>query len=95
MKLYEYIIVFFIFLTVSSGARGQQLRENEVVVIHGEKFVLHQVRTGETIYSIGKQFNVDSLSLVRNNPQISEGLKIGDILKIPYKENIDISEQPV
>jgi LysM repeat protein len=86
MKISYYLLVLMLFNTVLNEVFSQQLKENEIVVIQGEKFVLHQVRTGETVYSISRQFNVDSQVIAKHNPQISEGLKIGDILKIPYNE---------
>jgi len=95
MKFYESLLVFFVFLFFCIGSGAQQIKENEIVVIHGEKFIIHQVRTGETIYSIEKKFNTDSLSLAFYNPQIKEGLKIGDIIKIPYNEEAELQEEPV
>lgn len=71
------------------------MKENEIVVIKGEKFILHQVRTGETIYSISRDFNIEKSLLLQHNQKISEGLDIGEILKIPYRDNISISQIPV
>ncbi len=65
-----------------------------MVVIQGEKFILHQVRTGETVYSISRDFKIDSSQLLKHNPKISEGLSIGEILKIPFNENVDLSQIP-
>ncbi len=94
MKIFQFSIFVLFFFTISGFANGQNLKENELVVIQGEKFILHQVRTGETIYSISRDFKIDSSQLLKNNPNISEGLSIGDILKIPFNENIDLSEIP-
>jgi LysM repeat protein/ABC-type branched-subunit amino acid transport system substrate-binding protein len=89
MKIAYYFLVL-LFVTVSfNQISAQQLKENEIVVIQGEKYVLHQVRTGENVYAISRQYKVDIQDLANNNPQISEGLKIGDILKIPYKEEAE------
>lgn len=95
MKYCKILVIILILFSFVHRVGAQVLKENEVVVIQGEKYVLHQVRTGETIYSIGKKFRVDSLVLARHNPQLSEGLKIGDILKIPYQPDIDLQEPPV
>lgn len=95
MRIVQQIAVVFLVLLISDFAAAQQLRENEIVVIKGEKYVLHQVRTGETIYSITKDFNVSRETLVENNPDVSEGLKIGDILKIPYREGANLEEKPI
>ncbi|HKI88183.1 MAG TPA: LysM peptidoglycan-binding domain-containing protein [Draconibacterium sp.] len=96
MKIFQVIVFFSFLIFCDVQASAQQLKENEIVVIHGEKFVLHQVRTGETLFSISKKYNVDGDDLVGNNPKIkNEGVKIGEILKIPYKENADLSQTPV
>jgi LysM repeat protein/ABC-type branched-subunit amino acid transport system substrate-binding protein len=95
MKFSQPLIIVFFFLAFSIGGNAQQLKENELVVIKGEKYILHQVRTGETIYSITQRFNVDSNELVTHNPELSDGLKIGEILKIPYRQEADLSEKPI
>ena len=95
MKVFKASILIFIILMVSGVSIAQQLKENEIVVIRGEKFVLHEVRTGETVYSITRNFKTDSLTLVENNPDIVDGLKIGDILKIPYNKNVNLKQKPV
>jgi len=82
-----------VFLVCNLNA--QELKENEIVVIKGEKFVLLQVHTGETIYSISRDFKIDRSILLQNNPKISEGLDIGEILKIPYKKETSILEMPI
>ncbi len=93
MKIIQVAILFFFVFFLAHNTWGQQLKEDEVVVIHGEKLVVHQVRTGETVYSICRDFQIDSLSLLQKNPKISNGLKIGEILQIPYRENLQNRQQ--
>jgi LysM repeat protein/ABC-type branched-subunit amino acid transport system substrate-binding protein len=95
MKFILFILVLFPVIASQNGLTAQPLKENEIVVIHGEKYILHQVRTGETVYSISRQFQVEGQELFSHNPQIAEGLKMGEILKIPYRENADWQEIPV
>ena len=95
MKIFQIAVLFSVFLIVPQLAGAQQLKENEVVVIGGEKYILHQVRTGETIFSISRNFKVDSEELIRNNPKIKSGLNIGDILKIPFSEGVHLENEPV
>jgi LysM repeat protein/ABC-type branched-subunit amino acid transport system substrate-binding protein len=92
MRFFRFLLVFSVFSVLFIYSNAQELKENEIVVIKGEKFVLHQVRTGETIYSISKQFKIERLQLLKYNPKISEGLNIGEILKIPYRNGVDISD---
>jgi LysM repeat protein/ABC-type branched-subunit amino acid transport system substrate-binding protein len=93
MKITHYLFVLLLVAGFTERAGAQLLKENEIVVIQGEKFVLHQVRTGETVYSISRQFQVDSQTLTKHNPGISDGLKIGDILKIPFREGVNWQQQ--
>ena len=95
MKIFQTVVLFFFVLLSINQLNAQDLRENEIVVIKGEKYVLHQVRTGETIYSISRDFKVDRSVLLQNNSKISEGLDIGEILKIPYDENADLEQKPI
>ncbi|MCG6189393.1 LysM peptidoglycan-binding domain-containing protein [Maribellus maritimus] len=95
MKIFQIVVLFLVILAFPSLLGAQQLKENEVVVISGEKYILHQVRTGETIYSISQHFEVDDEELLRINPKIKQGLKIGDIIKIPFTEGVDLANEPV
>ncbi|MCA1759450.1 MAG: LysM peptidoglycan-binding domain-containing protein, partial [Bacteroidales bacterium] len=94
MKIFQFTIFVLFFFTIPDFANSQNLKENELVIIQGEKFILHQVRTGETVYSISRDFKTESTALFKYNPNISEGLSIGEILKIPFNENINLSEMP-
>lgn len=46
-------------------------------------FTAHEVKKGETLYSISKQHNVAADEIVKLNPDAKEGVKIGQILIIP------------
>jgi len=94
MKISRYFLLIVLFTGIFCKAGAQQLKENEIVVIQGEKFVLHQVRTGETVFSISRNYKVGSEVIEKYNPQISEGLKIGDILKIPYRDGMELQNFP-
>lgn len=93
MKYSHYFLVLLLIAGFVFDTGAQMLRENEMVVIKGEKFVLHQVRTGETVFSISRQYQVDSQILEEYNPKITEGLNIGDMLKVPYREGVEWQKQ--
>lgn len=80
----------FLMVLPNEQVFGQNLTENEIVVIQGKKFVIHRVRTGETVYSLTKKYGVSQSELEYNNPGIDKGLTIGQMLKIPYVEGIDL-----
>ncbi len=83
-----FLVILMSFLVLPG--KGQEFKEDEVVVIKGERFFLHQVHTGETIYSISKNYKIDRAKLVELNPHISQGLNIGEILKITYRDDIEL-----
>ncbi len=94
MKIIHLSFLVLFFFTIPGFVNGQNFKENEMVIIQGEKFILHQVRTGETIYSITRDFKIDSSQLLKYNPNISNGLNIGEILKVPFNENVLLSKLP-
>lgn len=47
-----------------------------------EKFVVYEVKKGDTFYGLNKNLGVSRGELLLLNPELSEGLKVGMILKI-------------
>ena len=56
---------------------------DQIVNVKGEKMYVHNVKKGETIYSICKAYNITADELQRLNPIIGGGLKEGQLLYIP------------
>lgn len=50
----------------------------------------HTVKHGETIFSITKLYQVSFSELLKHNPDLSEGLKAGMMLKIPLGSDVSI-----
>ena len=46
-------------------------------------FKTHEVKKGETLYSISKKYETTTEEIVRLNPETSNGIKVGNILIIP------------
>jgi len=92
MRLFLVIILLSTLFVFSDSVNAQDLHEDEIVVIKGEKFISHQVRTGETIYSISKKYKIEQSVLEKHNPKIADGLSIGQMLKIPYNEEIIVGQ---
>ncbi|MGE0019832.1 MAG: LysM peptidoglycan-binding domain-containing protein [Draconibacterium sp.] len=92
MKVFRTLFVFLLLLAVTQFIQAQVVTDNELVLINGQKFIVHQVRTGETVYSVSRDFRVESAEILQNNPGIEDGLNIGEMLKIPYDGSFDLSE---
>lgn len=69
--------------TASFGQDVQIQKSTEKVRIGGEVYYVHNVKKGETIYSLTKVYGISEDELVRTNPQLADGLKDGQILRIP------------
>ena len=57
-------------------------------------FKTHMVEKSQTLYSIAKLYNVSMDAIIANNPTAANGLKIGEVLKIPTTDicNKDLNE---
>ena len=55
------------------------------VKIGGEKYYVHEVKKGHTLYSISKAYEVPQKVIARENPNVFLGLHPGQVLKIPFK----------
>jgi len=91
MKIFLSIVLFSLFAVCCNPVFAQNTRADEVVVVNGEKFIMHQVQTGETIYSLTRKYKVERSELEQYNPGLANGPSIGDVLKIPFNEGADLS----
>lgn len=49
-----------------------------------EKFIQHVVAKGETISKIAQRYNVDAVTIYQINPNAKEGIKVEEILLVPF-----------
>jgi len=60
-------------------------KSKDKVVISGVTYYVHQVKKGETAYSISKAYGITVEELTKENPPAVYGIKEGQILRIPLK----------
>ncbi|MGY5356042.1 LysM peptidoglycan-binding domain-containing protein [Wenyingzhuangia sp. IMCC45467] len=62
--------------------------KNDLISSNGvDSLGIHVVKPKETLYSLSKLYNVPMTTLIKDNPVLTfEGLKIGQELKVPFKE---------
>ena len=85
-------ILFFSLLFILTETTLAQNDRDKIIRENGEQFILHQIRTGETIYSLTKKYNIDRAELEKLNPLIVNGPSIGDKIKIPFRGQLVPSE---
>jgi len=59
----------------------------------GQQYRTHEVKAGETIYSISKQYGVTEQAIYSLNPDAKNGLKSNSVLIIPSEGNTTVQEK--
>ena len=96
MKRLLFVLSFIVALYSSSVyAVGSDGRSESVVTILGESYYVHTVQPKETLYGLSKLYNVSEDDIRRNNPQTAEGLRSGQVLKIPIKGGANSANKSV
>lgn len=82
----------FILLFLLSGIPAELVAQipveasKEKVIISGVQYYIHNVKKGQTAYSIAKAYGISVQDLTTENPQALYGLKEGQSLRIPAKQ---------
>lgn len=85
----KFLVLLLMVATLS--ATGQDLpttpvqvqKSNQKVKIGGKFYFVHIVQKGETLFSISKAYGVSQADIAAENPDIFQGLKVDQALKIP------------
>lgn len=73
-------------LLVAANSQAQQFNQKQVQLIDGKTYYLHKVEKGNTLYSLSKAYSIKIKDLLSENPQLEEGLKLGQVIRIPVKK---------
>ena len=74
-------------LTATAAESMPDIEQSKVIVfISGKKYYIHTVQQGNTLYSIAKTYDISEAEIKEHNPNVTEGLKIGQTIKIPVSE---------
>ena len=68
---------------VREETKSEQKKQETKSQSTSEEYYYHKISRNQTIPSIAKQYGVTANDLVRNNPDLSKGVVIGQVLKIP------------
>jgi ABC-type branched-subunit amino acid transport system substrate-binding protein/LysM repeat protein len=87
------IILILLSVIVSLPSYAQeslrQMKSNKTEQINGKEFYIHTVKKGQTLYMIAKAYEIDINEIIQENPQVKEGLRAGQKLRIPVAENLE------
>lgn len=80
--------MFFILICMPLvHVHGQSLDSLNVVEINNKKFIIHTVEKGHTLYAISKKYDTPIDVIKQYNPEVKNGLSVGQLVKIPLKRN--------
>jgi LysM repeat protein len=96
MNIRSLLIVFFpvTFLLLCVDTVESQVvveKSKDKVVISGKPYYIHQVKKGETAYSISKAYGITVEELTKENPNSVYGVKTGQSLQIPVIDSVSES----
>lgn len=90
MKIFKRFIAAGLIFTTLSGAAVELLPVDKspvIVFINGKKYYVHTVKSGDTLYSIAKAYEVGEDAIRDSNPGVADGLRIDQTVKIPVPES--------
>lgn len=86
----EFISISFFYLNVLlltclvGGLKAAPADSIGSEVINGKVYVLHRVKSGESVYSIATKYGSGMREIVAVSPEVKKGLKAGMVIKVPY-----------
>ncbi len=76
-------VFIFLLIYIVNFAQTEINKSDKTVVINNQKFYLHKVEQGQTLYSICKAYNVSQKDVAKANKIITSSINSNQILKIP------------
>ncbi len=100
MKIKNKIKVLFVLvlvLIIGNSLLSQVVveRSKVKVTISGIAYYIHQVKKGETSYSISRAYGITVDELIKENPPAVYGVKEGESLRIPVNSVSDVSQPAI
>ncbi len=80
-------------MTFSLVAFADALSELPVKTINGVRYHTYTVARYETVYSLCKRFGVTREEMLKYNPSVADGLKAGQELRFPVKNNVRVPQE--
>lgn len=94
-RLVSIVILLSTIITTTFGQDVQIQKSTEKIRVEGNVYYVHNVKKGETIYSLTKVYGISEDELARTNPELSDGLKEGQVLQIPENPAGQSTQQKV
>lgn len=84
------LLLLFLLITMGTIAKAGVTDSIGITKIEGKFHIKYLISPGETIYGISTRYGVSISTLLETNPELENGLKVGQVIMIPYnKEYLD------
>ena len=83
-------LLLILFLVSSLHIFGQSYPK---ISVDGKEYYLYTVQKSEGFYAISQRFGVPQSMIIEANPNIENGLQLGQIIKVPVVENPTINTE--
>jgi LysM repeat protein len=92
VNLFRFILVVFCLVIISPVYGQVSSMSKNTQVINGKKYYIHKVEKGQSLYGIAKIYSLDLNTLIVENPEAIDGIKSGQVLKIPAEKSKEQSQ---
>ncbi len=97
MKLHHKILIFILLAALASPivhAQQAATRSTTIEVLDGQRFYIHTVEPGQTLFAIARLYEVHVSEILQSNKGISENIHPGDKIKIPEIQSLQQAQKP-
>jgi len=86
-------ILFFLFISAGTFAQEalKEMRSNVIEKTDGKSYYIHTIKKGQTLYMISRAYGADVNEVIRENPEVKEGIYAGQKIRIPVTK----SDEPI
>jgi len=86
MKKILFIVILIsgvVYLPSYAQESLREMRSTIIEKVNGKEFYIHKVKRGQTLYMIAKAYEADINEIIQENPEVREGIKSGQKIRIP------------
>lgn len=88
ISIFSCTLLILLLCTSSAFSQKKKVEENhkskKTIVEDGKKYYLHTVDKKQTLFAIAKIYNLSVNDIVLENPDAIDGIKPGEVLKVPF-----------
>jgi hypothetical protein len=84
------ILFIFLFSNITFAQDPlKEMRSNVIEKVDGKDYYIHTIKRGQTLYMISKAYNADVNDVIRENPEVKEGIRDGQKIRIPVNKPVE------